>query len=114
MLAWTLTRKGEQVTPPVHGDFIANDLVALITAATHGQGLVYAPLPRILPLLRSGELKLVLSDWLSPGIEIFLHYPSRKGLPARVKAFVEFMLERLRRHPDLQSAPHTLLKPFRD
>jgi LysR family transcriptional regulator, transcriptional activator for dmlA len=64
-------------------------------------------------LLRSGELKLVLSDWLSPD-EIFLHYPSRKGLPARVKAFVEFMLERLRRHPDLQSAPHTLLKPFRD
>ena len=114
MLAWTLTLKGEQVTPPVHGDFIANDLVALITAATHGQGLVYAPLPRILPLLRSGELKLVLSDWLSPGIAIFLHYPSRKGLPARVKAFVEFMLERWRRHPDLQSAPHTLLKPFRD
>jgi DNA-binding transcriptional LysR family regulator len=111
-LPWTLTRKGEEVTPPVHGNFIANDLVALITAATHGQGLVYAPLPRVLPLLRAAELKVVLPDWHSPGIGVFLHYPSRKGLPARVKAFVDFVFERLRRHPDLQSPPHVLLKRF--
>ena len=64
--------------------------------------------------MRSGELKVVLPEWLSPPIGIFFHYPSRKGLPARVKAFVDFMLEQLRRHPDLQSAPHTLLKPFRN
>jgi DNA-binding transcriptional LysR family regulator len=67
----------------------------------------------VLPLLRRGELKAVLPDWLSPGIEVFFHYPSRKGRPARVKAFVEFMLERLRRHPDLQTGPQALLKPFR-
>ena len=36
-------------------------------------------------------------DWHSPGIEVFFHYPSRQGRPARVKAFVEFMLARLRK-----------------
>ena len=97
----------------MRGNFVSNDLMALITAAIHGQGLVYAPLPRILPLLRSGELKVVLADWFSPGIEVFLHYPSRKGLPARVKAFVKFMLEQLRKNPDLQTDPHVLLAPFR-
>jgi hypothetical protein len=37
---------------------------------------------------------------------------SRKHLPARVKAFVNFMLERLRSNPDLTSDPQALLAPF--
>ncbi|VIO69001.1 hypothetical protein [Bradyrhizobium ivorense] len=48
----------------------------------------------------------------SPGLEISLHYPSRKGLPARVRAFAKFMLEHLHRNPDLQTDPHVLLTPF--
>jgi DNA-binding transcriptional LysR family regulator len=113
LVEWTLVRKGEQATPSVRGNFVSNDLTALITAAIHGQGLVCAPLPRILPLLRDGDLRVVLPDWLFPGIEVFLHYPSRKGLPARVKAFVAFVLDALRKNPDLQTDPHVLLAPFR-
>jgi DNA-binding transcriptional LysR family regulator len=109
-LPWTLVRNGEQVSPPVKGNFIANDLVALITAAAHGQGLAYAPLPRILPLLRRRELEVVLPEWMSPGVDVVLHYPSRKGLPARVKAFVEFVVEKLQKHPDLHTDPRILLK----
>src|SRR5262245_56959065 len=112
LIGWTLIRDGEEIAPTVRGNFVSNDLTALITAAVHGQGLVYAPLPRVLPLLRNGELKVVLPDWFLPGIEVFLHYPSRKGLPARVNAFVKFMLERLRKHPDLQTDPQVLLAPF--
>jgi hypothetical protein len=37
---------------------------------------------------------------------------SRKHLPARVKAFVNFMLEHLRSNPDLTSDPQALLAPF--
>lgn len=113
LIDWTLVRGDERVTPEVRGNLVSNDLTALITAAVHGQGLAYAPLPRVLPLLRSGELKLVLPDWIWPGFEVSLHYPSRKGLPARVRAFVKFMLEHLRRHPDLQTDPDALLAPFR-
>jgi DNA-binding transcriptional LysR family regulator len=113
LIDWTLVRNGEEITPPVRGNFVSNDLTALITAAIYGQGLVYAPLPRVLPLLRNGELKVVLPDWFFPGIEVFLHYPSRKGVPARVKAFVAFMLEQLRKNPDLQTDPCVLLAPFR-
>lgn len=113
LVGWTLVRGTTEVAPPIRGNFVSNDLTALVTAAVHGQGLVYAPLPRVLPLLRSGALKLVLPDWFWPGIEVFLHYPSRKGLPARVRAFVRFMLERLRKNPDLQTDPRILLAPFR-
>ena len=114
LMGWTLTSKDEEVIPEIRGNFIANDLNALIAVAVRGQGLVLAPVPRVLPMLRRGELRLVLPDWLSPGVEVFLHYPSRKGLPARVKAFVEFMCRQLHKQPDLQGESRTLLEPFRD
>jgi hypothetical protein len=37
---------------------------------------------------------------------------SRKHVPVRVKAFVNFMLEQLRGNPDLTSDPQALLAPF--
>lgn len=111
---WTLAKGGREISPAIDGNFISNDLVALIAAAAYGQGLVYAPLQRVLPLLRRGELKAVLPGWMSPAIGVFLHYPSRKGLSARVKAFVEFVTEELRKNPDLQTPSQVLLKPFLD
>jgi DNA-binding transcriptional LysR family regulator len=96
----------------VSGNFLANDITTLVTAAVLGQGLVYAPLPLVLPLFRTGALRPVLPECVSQPARIFIHYASRKHLPARVKAFVNFMLEQLRGNPDLRSDPQTLLAPF--
>jgi DNA-binding transcriptional LysR family regulator len=78
----------------------------------HGQGLVWAPLPLVLPLFRSGALRPVLPDCATQSARLFIHYVSRRHLPARVRAFVDFMLEHLRRNPDLTSEPRALLAPF--
>jgi hypothetical protein len=78
----------------------------------HGQGLVFAPIPLVLPLFRTQALRPVLPECVSQPARIFIHYASRKHLPARVKAFVKFMLERLRGHPDLTSDPQALIAPF--
>src|SRR5688572_24534347 len=78
----------------------------------HGQGLVFAPIPLVLPLFRTHALRPVLPECVSQPARIFIHYASRKHLPARVKAFVKFMLERLRGHPDLTSNPQALIAPF--
>jgi DNA-binding transcriptional LysR family regulator len=96
----------------VSGNFLANDLPALVTAAVHGQGLVFAPLPLVLPLFRTGALRPVLPDCVSQPARVFIHYASRKHLAARVKAFVDFMLARLRSNPDLTADPQILLAPF--
>ena len=111
-LPWILARNGEEVSPAVHGNFVSNHLMAVIDAAVHGQGLAYLPLPRVLPLLRSGELSVVLPGWMSPAVEVILHYPSRRGQPARVKAFIDFVVRKLRKHADLQADPHAVLKRF--
>ena len=93
------------MSPPISGNFLAHDITTLVTAAVHGQGLVFAPLPFVLPLFRTGALRPVLPECVSQPARIFIHYLSRKHLPARVKAFVNFMLEHLRSNPDLTSDP---------
>jgi DNA-binding transcriptional LysR family regulator len=106
---WLLGPKSVAVSPPVRGNFVANDITTLVMAAVHGHGLVFAPLPLVLPLFRSGALVPVLPEWTSKPAHVFIHYPNRKHLPARVRSFVDFMLDNLRKNPDLTSDPQALL-----
>ena len=109
---WKLGPGKSPESPPISGNFLANDIPALVAAAVHGQGLVLAPLPFVLPLFRTGALRPVLPKHVSQPARIFIHYVSRKHLAARVKAFVSFALEHFRSNPDLTSDPQTLLAPF--
>lgn len=109
---WLLGPNKTPASPPVSGNFFANDLTTLVMAAVHGHGLVLAPLPFVLPLFRSGALVPVLPDCISKPAHLFMHYPNRKQLPMRVRSFVNFMLERFRRNPDLVSDPQLLVAPY--
>ena len=111
-LNWMLGPKRTPVTPPVRGNFFANDITTLVAAAVHGQGLVLAPLPFVLPLFRAGTLVPALPEWISRPAHLFIHYPNRRQLPVRVRSFVNFLLERLRKNPDLGSDAQTLIAPF--
>ena len=109
---WRLGARGPADSVSIKGNLIAHDITTLVAAAVHGQGLVFAPLPFVLPLFRTGELRPVLPECVSQPARIFIHYLSRKHLPVRVRAFVSFMLEQLRGNPDLTSDPQALLAPF--
>jgi DNA-binding transcriptional LysR family regulator len=109
---WKLGPRGSSGSSSISGNFLANDIPALVTAAVHGQGLVFAPLPFVLPLFRADALRPVLPECVPLLAWIFIHYVSRKHLAARVKTFVNFMLEHLRSNADLTSNPQTLLAPF--
>ncbi len=111
-LNWILGLDGVPASPPVDGNFLANDVITLVTAAVHGHGLAFAPLPFVLPLFRSDALVPILPQWISKPAHLFMHYPNRKHLPARVRSFVNFMLDRLRKNPDLTSDPRVLIAPF--
>ena len=111
-LNWLLGPERVPVAPPVRGNFLAGDITTLVAAAEHGQGLVLAPLPFVLPLFRSGALAPVLTDCMSQPVRLFIHYPNRKHLPVRVRSFVNFLLERLRKNPDLSSDARALVAPF--
>jgi DNA-binding transcriptional LysR family regulator len=87
----------------VPASLLSNDVAVLLSCALQGQGLFYCPLPLVLPYLRRGELQVVLPQWAGHGLSAFLHYPSRRNLPARVKVIVDFMVKNLRDHDYLQS-----------
>jgi LysR family transcriptional regulator, transcriptional activator for dmlA len=111
-LNWMLGPQRAAVDPPVRGNLIANDITTLVAAAVHGHGLVLAPLPFVLPLFRAGSLVPVLAQWISRRGQLFVHYPNRRQLPARVRSFVNFLLEQLRRNPDLGTDAQALVAPY--
>jgi DNA-binding transcriptional LysR family regulator len=110
--AWMLSGLDSKTDKLIQGNFLVNDFTALVTAAVQGQGIICAPLPLVMPLFRSGQLRPVLIDKVDPKIGVYVHYPNRKNLPARTRAFVDFVLERLGQEPDLQTPHQELLAPF--
>jgi DNA-binding transcriptional LysR family regulator len=85
------------------GRFTCNDFRGLLQACVDGLGLAQLPLPMVLAALRAGQLKTVLPAHAPEGWQLFIHYPSRKQLPARVRVFVDFCVEHLGGHPDLSA-----------
>ena len=85
------------------GRFICNDFRALLQACQDGLGIAQLPQPMALTALRKGQLKTVLSDHAPDSWQLFIHYPTRKQLPARVRVFVDFCIEHFAGHPDLSA-----------
>jgi DNA-binding transcriptional LysR family regulator len=84
--------------------FICNDFRGLLQACIDGIGIAQLPQPLALPALRKGRIKTLLLENMLEGWQLFIHYPSRKQLPARVRAFVEFCVEHFGGHADLSAA----------
>ena len=85
------------------GKFICNDFRSLLQACQDGLGIAQLPQPLALAGLKSGQLKTVLTDHAPDSWQLFIHYPTRKQLPARVRVFVDFCIEHLAGHTDLSA-----------
>ena len=67
----------------------------LLHAARLGHGISMHPLYMIEDDLASGALVIVLPDSTPVGLDIYAMYPSRRHLPSRVRAFVDFLREHI-------------------
>ena len=83
------------VRPPTQ--LIVNSADVAIAAAMAHHGLVRVLSYQIAPALKAGRLKIVLADYEPPPLPI--HLVHREGIRAsgRVRAFVDFAAQRLRR-----------------
>jgi DNA-binding transcriptional LysR family regulator len=111
---WLQGPQGVQ-TLPVAGPLRSNDFMSLAAACSAGLGVAQLPLVMVLPELRAGALRVLWPERCPQGLQLFIHYPSRQ-LPARVRAFVDFVLQTSRSHQDLaetarQYAVETPLRP---
>jgi DNA-binding transcriptional LysR family regulator len=94
MPAWEFERDGETVKVDTTGPLIVNlggavDLA--VDAAVAGTGVIYLFEDWLRPALDSGALEPVLQAWWPSFTGPFLYFPSRRYLPAPLRAFVDFI-----------------------
>ena len=94
MHPWEFERDGEIVKITPQALVIANSIDLEIAAAVQGLGLIATFHEFVEPELRSGSLESVLDDWQQPFSGPFLYYPSRRHMPAPLRAFVDFIKRR--------------------
>ena len=94
---WTLKNTaGEEVVASVRPVMVLNDPEAIAHAAASGMGIAMLPLPHALPLLERGELVRVMPEWYAEATPLAIYYTSRKLLPAKVRVFVDYIVEAFR------------------
>ncbi len=107
---WTFGRGAEQVTVRVGGNLRANNGDALRAAAVEGLGVVYLPDFIVGRDIQSGRLQRLLGDWEAPAIPVHAVFPPQRHPSAKLRAFVDFLVERLGRK-DGWSAGHRRVAP---
>ncbi len=96
---WRFLGPGGAHTVRVSGNFQANNGDALRLAALEGLGVVTLPTFIAGDDLRSGALRAVLADYALPESAVYAVYPHTRHLSAKVRAFVDFLVERFGPRP---------------
>ena len=92
---WEFAAKGRVFEVAVQGPLVSNDNSALIAAVLGGAGIGYAFEDEVRAELASGALVPVLQRWSASFPGFYLYYPSRNQMPRKLRAFIDFMRERL-------------------
>ena len=94
--SWTLRGPDGPMRLAVTGRLDADDGDVLTAWALAGEGIVMKPAFEIAAELRGGALVPVLEAFPPEPATLAVLYPSRQLLPAKVRAFVDFTVPRLR------------------
>src|SRR3954470_16141341 len=92
---WEFHRGGEAVEVEVTGRLVLNDLATKLAACAAGLGVAQSIELGLGPLLARGELEQVLPDWADERFPLYAYHPSRHLPPAKVRAFLDFVLASL-------------------
>ncbi|MGH8433092.1 MAG: LysR family transcriptional regulator [Pseudomonas sp.] len=83
--------QGAEAAVEMQPRMVVNDPEALVRGALMGLGVALVAMPHALPHLESGALVRLLPDWYSDAGPISLYFASQKLLPAKTRAFIDFI-----------------------
>lgn len=92
------TRDGQVLVLPVKGLLEANDGQVLRAAALKHLGILVQPMYIVHEDVVAGRLVPVLRDWELPRLTVNVAYQSRRHLPAKVRCFVDFLVEQFEKN----------------
>ena len=99
---WPFVSGARTVTIRPSAQLIANTAEVAIAAAVAGRGVTRVLAYQIAPELRSGQLQIVLPDFERPPLPIHIVHLAGRRAVARVRAFIDFAVDRMRADPRLQ------------
>lgn len=85
---------GSKGTAMTNSVMQANNGDFLLQAAMAGVGIVISPTFIVCDAIRDGRLQAVLTEYQWSPINAYAVYPENRHLPKRVKAFIDFLVER--------------------
>jgi DNA-binding transcriptional LysR family regulator len=88
---WKFCTSDQVLDVEVKGSLTVNDPALALRAALDGMGIVQLPEMWIAPLVAEGRLVRLLSDWSPRQTEFSLFYSSRRHLPVKLRALVDFL-----------------------
>lgn len=98
---WRLRSPGDEwQRVPVRGTVRANNGELLVEAAVRGSGIVMSPDFICACDVQRGRLVRILADYQAPPGGINVVYPYTRNVSAKVRAFVDFLVERFGNHPE--------------
>ena len=89
-----LDKAGDEIKVRVAGSVHGNNGEILAAIAAEGVGIACEPDFIINPLIKAGKLVPILKGFQSGPSPIYAIYPSRRHLSAKVRTFVDFLVER--------------------
>jgi len=94
-----LSSEGGFISVPVSGSIQMNNSLALREALLQAGGIALVPTFIVGSDIKSGRLQSVLSSYRTLELSIYIIYSQRRNLSPKVRAFVDFMVERITELP---------------
>ncbi len=86
---WEFTEDGRDFAVAVEPEITTNDMALMVKLARSGAGISFGMEETFHEDLARGTLVPLLEPFCPPFPGFFLYYPSRRNMPARLRAFVE-------------------------
>lgn len=96
---WSFQEKGRIFSAPVSGNLEFNQVWPAAQACLAGMGLGMFISYQVAEFVREGRLQIVLEEFEAKPRPISLVYPHARLLPARTRAFIDWMKQELRFDP---------------
>ena len=88
---WQSTKTNQIQRYKIQSKVVSNNGMALLEMTKAGLGISNSPSFFVKEALASGELVEILSEYKQKPLDIYVVYPNRRHLPAKVRAFIEFL-----------------------
>ena len=90
---WYFTKAKKTESVKVRGNLSSNDGAAVLTWALQGHGIILRSEWDAARYVREGQLQALLEDYALPPADIYATYPHKHNLAAKVRVFVDFLVE---------------------